>query len=305
MNKKELVMNAIGSDGFQSTATTAGYINPEVWNKQVLAFLEANLVVTPFAKEYNDLLGAPGDTLNVTINSAPLTASAVDESADVTISAYAATQVVFSPTEYAFAYQLSDKEARRAFYDVAMDMAKKIGYALALKRDNLAVTLLQGNAGNTVVANNVVASAIASSDTIDFDDVVKAATEIRKDQLIPKVLIISAAQIGDLSKSTLFATTLPQGGDSTTVLGGKIGRIYGMDVFWTTQIAPTASRSKAIMLGVDQFGDPAFGLAKKSLPTIRSERHELGRYTDFVGVEEYQFKVLRANGICTIESYDA
>ena len=69
MDKKEFVMNAIGSNGFQSTATAAGYINPEIWNKQVLAFLEQNLVVTPLGKVYNDLLGAPGDTLNITINS--------------------------------------------------------------------------------------------------------------------------------------------------------------------------------------------------------------------------------------------
>jgi N4-gp56 family major capsid protein len=305
MNKQEIVMNAIDSNGFQSTATAAGYINPEIWNKQVLAFLEANLVVTPLGKEYNDLLGAPGDTLNITINSTPVAAAAVDESADVSITAYATTQVVFQPTEYAFAYQLSDKEARRAFYDVAMDMAKKIGYALALKRDTVAVSLLQTNAGNTVVANNVVASNIASSDTIDFDDIVKAATEIRKDKLVPKYLVVSPGQLGDLSKSTLFATTLPQGGDATNVLGGKIGRVYGMDVFWSTQISPTANRSKAIMLGVDQFGEAAFGICKKSLPTVRSERYERGRYTDFVGVEEYDMEILRANGVCTIESYDA
>lgn len=305
MNKQEIVMNAIDSSGFQSTATAAGYINPEVWNKQVLAFLEAQLVVTPFAKVYNDLLGAPGDSINVTINSAPAAAAAVDESADVSISAYAVTTVQFVPTEYAFAYAISDKEARRAFYDVAMDMTKKIGYALALERDTIAVALLQAGNGNTVVANNVTASDLATTDRLDFDDVVKAATEIRKDSLIPKVLIVSPGQLADLSKSTLFATTLPQGGDATNVLGGKIGKIYGMDVYWTTLIAPGSNVSEAIMLGVDQFGEPAFGVAYKSLPTVRTQRFELGRYTNFVGVEEYQMKVLRANGICGIHTYDA
>lgn len=305
MNKQEIVMNAIDSNGFQSTATAAGYINPEVWNRQVLAFLEANLVVEPLGKKYMDLLDAPGDTLNVTINSTPAAANAVAESDDVTISSYAVTQVVFSPTEYAFAYSISDKQARRAFYDVAMDMTRKIGYALALKRDTAAVTLLQDGAGNEVVANNVASSAVASSDTLDFDDVVRAATEIRKDKLIPRQLIISAGQVGDLSKSSLFAQTLPQGGDTTNVLGGKIGRIYGLDVYWTTQISPSDNKSKAIMLGVDQFGEPSFGVAYKANPRVRSERHELGRYTDFVGVEEWDMQVLRANGICTIESYDA
>lgn len=302
---KEFVMNAISTNGFQSTATAAGYINPEVWNKQVLSFLEANLVIEPLGKKYMDLLGAPGDTLNITVNSTPLAASSVDESADVTVSAYAVTQVVFTPTEYAFAYALSDKQARRAFYDVATDMARKIGYALALKRDSLAVSTITTGAGNAVVANNVVYSDLASSDTLDFDDIAKAAKEIRMDYLVPKVLIVSPGQLEQLSKSTLFATTLPQGGDTSNVLGGKIGRIYGMDVYWTTQIAPSSSKSKAIMLGVDTFGEPSFGVCYKSNPVVRSERFELGRYTNFVGVEEYDIKVLRANGICTVSSYDA
>jgi N4-gp56 family major capsid protein len=305
MNKEEIVMQAIDSNGFQSTATAAGYINPEIWDKQVLAFLQANLVVEPLGKKYTTLLGAPGDTLNVTIESTPAVAAAVDESADVTIAAYVTTQVVFTPTEYAFAYALSDKEARRAFYDVSMGMAQKIGYALALKRDSVAVALLQGGAGNAVVANNVVYSALASSDTLDFDDIAKAAKEIRMDQLIPKQIILSPGQIEQLSKSTLFVTTLPQGGDVSNVLGGKIGRIYGMDVYWTAQITPSASKSKGLMLAVDQFGEPSFGVCYKSNPAIRSQRFELGRYTNFVGVEEYDMKVLRANGICTVSSYDA
>ena len=127
MSFKELVLNAIDSNGFQSDATAAGYINPEIWNHQVLRFVEDTLVVSRYAKVYNDILGAPGDTLNVTVNAAPLGASAVDESNDVTVKAYVVTQVVFTPTEYADAYALSDKEARRAFYDVGTDMAKKLG----------------------------------------------------------------------------------------------------------------------------------------------------------------------------------
>ncbi len=39
MSFKELVMNAIGSNGFQSTATAAGYIDPELWNREVLRFV--------------------------------------------------------------------------------------------------------------------------------------------------------------------------------------------------------------------------------------------------------------------------
>lgn len=305
MKFKEFVMNAIDSNGFQSTATAAGYINPEVWNTQVLRFVEDTIVVSRYAKIYNDLLGAPGDTLNVTVNAAPLGASAVDESADVTVKAYVVTQVVFTPTEYADAYALSDKEARRAFYDVASNMSQKLGYSLALARETEALAVVTSDAGNAVVANAVTASDIASSDTIDWDDVVNAMTAIRIDKLIPKVLIVNPALLGDLMKTAAFRDASQYGGRET-ILGGNLKTIGGLEVVWSTIMTKhTGTRTKAIMLGVDLSGEPAFGVCVKSNPQIRSQRFELGRYTNFVAAEEWDYATLRVNGICTIECYEA
>lgn len=304
MNKVELVKNAIDSNGFQSTATAAGYINPEVWNTQVLRHVEDTIIVSRYAKVYNDILGAPGDTVNITINAAPSAAAAVAESADVTVSAYSVTQVVFTPTEYAAAYSLSDKQARRAFYDVASDMTSKLGYSLALKRDTLAVALLQSGGANSVTANGVVSSAIASTDTLDWDDIVNAKVEIMKDKLIPKYLIVSPGQLGQLMKTSAFRDASQFGGRET-ILGGELKMIGGLTVVYSTLITPSSSKSKAILLGVDLSNEPSFGVAFKKMPSVASERFELGRYTNFVAVEEYQFAVLRSNGICTIESYDA
>lgn len=304
MEFKEFVMNAIDTNGFQSTATAAGYINPEIWNREVLRYVEDTIIVAKYAKVYNDILGAPGDTLNVTINSAPAAAAEVLESNDVTIAAYATTQVVFSPTEYAFAYALSDKEARRAFYDVASDMAQKIGYALALERDTVAIAALQAGNGNTVVANGVVASDLTTTDLMDWDDIVNAMTEIRKDKLIPKVLIVSPGQLGQLMKNQAFRDASQFGGRET-ILGGTLKMIGGLEVVYSTLITASSNKTEALLLGVDMGGEPAFGVAFKAMPTIRSQRFELGRYTNFVGVEEYEFKVLRANGICSIHTYEA
>jgi NAD dependent epimerase/dehydratase family enzyme len=85
MNELEIVRNAVSSDGFQSTATYAGYINPTLWNKTVLQFLEKSLVVADKAKVYNDLLGGEGSTLQVTVRTTPISAAAVAESAGVRV----------------------------------------------------------------------------------------------------------------------------------------------------------------------------------------------------------------------------
>ena len=297
-------MNAISADGFKPSDTAAGYINPVDWSRQVVNFLEEALVVTPLGRMRDDLLGRPGKSFYVTINSTPLAASATDNSADAVVSAYAVTQAEYTPSEFTFRYQLHDAEARRAFYDVQMDMAKKIGYAFALALDDDCVSTITNGAGNSIVANNVVASAVTTTDTIDFDDVVAGATEIRKDKLFPYALVVSAGQMGSLSKSTLFSQTLPQGGDVANVLGGKIGRIYGMDVYYTTQIAPTNNKSYALMLGQTASGDKPFGIGRKALPSIATQYFAAGRYLDIVGSAEWDVQTEIANGICKIYTYE-
>lgn len=297
-----IVKNAIGSNGFVSTDTSAGYVNPSYWNRQVLTFLEEKLVVASFAKVYNDILGQDGASFTVTIDSTPTAAAAVSETDDVTVATQAHTQVIFTPSEYAKAYQLSDKEARRSFVDQMSNMTKKIGYALALNRDDAAVTLLQASAGNSVTANGVVSSNITTSDTLDYIDVVSACQKVMEDKLYPRALIVGDQGFAQLAKDTQFSYA-NNSGSTETLREGRIGRIFGLDVFWTTQITTGSNKQKAIVVGVDAMGEACLGLGVKSLPAIRTEYHALGRYTNIVGCEEWAMKLLRANGFCTIEHY--
>lgn len=303
MDNREFISKAYDSDAFTTAQTSAGYINPTIWNKEVLGHVKAKLVVAPLGKNYSDLLDKPGDTLNITIGVEPAAAAAVAESAAVGITAYEKTQVVFTPSEYAAAYQLTNKESSRSFISVMQDMTQQLGYQLAIKKDTVCVDLLQASAGNSIVANGVVSSDIASSDTLDYDDIVSAKTELRKDKLDPKFLIVGAEQMGDLERLAAFRDASQFGGN--VAQNGFIGRISGLDVFWSTQIGVDTNVSKAILLGVDGAGVPSFGVAQKKNPYLETEKHALLRYRDIVAVEDYDVKILRANGICTIETYAA
>lgn len=299
-----LIQNAIGSNGFTTDDTAAGYVNPEFWNRNVMRFLEEKLVVLPLGRVYDDLLGGPGDTLNITVDDTPSAAAAVAETDDVSITAQSHSQVVFTPTEYAAAYQLHDKEARRAFFSEMENMSMKIGYSLALAADDDAISTCTSGAGNAVVANGVAASSIASSDTLDYSDVVNAARELMLDKFVPRALVVGPHGFSQLAKDSQFSYA-NQAGSSETLREGRIGRIFGLDVYWTTQIAAASSVETALVLGESPVGDQSFGVARKLLPEIRTERHELGRYTDIVGVAEWDVQVLRANGICTLKHYAA
>lgn len=304
MKEYTIIQNAIGTNGFTTDDTSAGYVNPELWNRNVLRFLEEKLVVAPLGRQYDDLLGAPGDTLNITVDNTPAAASTVAETDDVTITAQSHSQVVFTPTEYAAAYQLHDKEARRAFLSEMDNMSMKIGYSLALAMDDDCITTCVSGASNAVTANGVVASAIASTDTLDYSDVVNAATELMLDKMNPRAIVVGPHGFSQLAKDNQFSYA-NQAGSTETLREGRIGRIFGLDVYWTTQIAAASSVETALVFGESPVGDQSFGIARKLLPEIRTERHELGRYTDIVGVAEWDVQVLRGVGICTLKHWAA
>lgn len=303
MNEYEVIQNAIGANGFVTTAASGSLVNPTYWNKQLMSFLDEKLVIANHAKVFDDILGQDGASFKVTIDTAPTAAAAVAETADVTVSAYETlTQVTFTPSEYAKAYQLSDKEARRSFFSAMENMSRKIGYALALARDDAAVTLLTATTNPSVIANSVAYTALASSDTLDYADVVNAATKIRQALMVPYAIFLSPGGLGQLSKDPFFSYVNYAG--TQVAQTGLIGRIYGLDVYWTTQIAPSSNKTKAIVLGHDPMGEPTFGIGRKALPDVRMQYFALGRYTDVVGVEEWDMQVLRTAGICVLAHYE-
>jgi len=301
---EEIVQRSIDSNGFMTSAASAAYINPEVWNKEILKFQESQLVITKLGKMYKDLMAMPGDTLNITVDAEPTNASDLTESTDVTIDALTFTQIQFTPTERGKAYQLHDKERRRTFLDLMGNVTMKLGYALALKKEKLVIATILAGAGSTINANGVVTSDIASSDTLDEDDILNARATVKTNKYTPTELIVSVGQERALLGLSLF-NNADKYGARDAVLGGFIGEAFGLKIYWSDLVEPTTSVSKAIVLGRSKGGEPSFGLAQIALPRIESQREALGRYTSIVAVEDYDVQVLHANAICLIQTYDA
>lgn len=302
MDSREFVSKAYDTNAFTTSQTSAGYINPTIWNKEVLTSVRANLVVAPLGKQYTDLLNKPGSTLNITVSVEPASASTIAESTPSIVADYTKTQIIFTPGEKSITYQLTNKEKDRSFINLMQDMTQELGYSLAKHKDTLLVALLQASAGNSVVANGVLSSAIASSDTIDYNDVVNARKELHKDKLMPYAIVMGYEQLADIEKTE--AARESNLGDTITQ-NGFVGRFAGLDVYVSTQIEASDSKVKALVLAKDQKGQPAFGIAQKRNPYLELEYHAMARYTDIVATEDYDIKVLRANGICTLETYAA
>lgn len=305
MSKKEYIKRALSTtNGFiMSESSEAQAVNPNIWDFRLREYEEANLIFTPQCEVF-DFRGA-GTDYKVTIDETPSAAAALVETTDVTISAFSTRNVTFDPTEYGAAYQITRKESVRAFFNVAERMVKKLGYSMALKKDSLGVSTAISGTGNSVIVNGVSATTdLASTDTLNYAAITKACREIENDYYTPMKLFTNhygKQQILDIStvnKANEFGTR-------DAVAKGFVGELFGLQIFVTTQIPVTSNVTKTLVLGESGTGEQAVGYAIKRDPIIEREYHALGRYWDIVGHEEYAFKVIHPNAICTIAHYTA
>lgn len=295
----EIVQRAYNANALTTGDTEAGYINPEYWDRRLMEHVRTNMVVLQHGVDKSDMVGGDGDAFNFTVLAEPAAASAVAESASVSIVAFSPTTVILTPSEHGIAYQITDKEARRAFFSVMEQMTKDIGYGLALQADKLAVSQLQNSAGNSVVANGVASTAVTTSDTIDHTDVANAIEQNEIDKYTEHIaLVVNPQQGRDLMLDSNFLTA-DKFGQSAAVFNGFLGQVFGVPVYKTTAIAVASSKSKALLIS----SRDAFLYGFKNTGGVRSEYHALERYTDLVGVIDFDVKIARANSVCTIESY--
>lgn len=304
MDSSEYIQKAFDANAFITSTTTAGYVNPEIWEKELLVYEKANLVVANLGKFY-DRTNVAGDTFNVSVGVTPTAAADVAETTAVSVDAYTKTQVVFTPTERGKAYEVSNKELDRTFIPVMQEMSEELGYGLALKKDSLAISTVTAGAGNAVIVNDGTAGALTTNDTLDYATIIKGRAEILKDNLIPKHLIVTPAMEADLLQLSQFSEYYKFG--EKVAKNGFIGTIAGMEVYVTTQIPATADAQefKALILGVDAMGVPSFGILQKRNPYFEKDYDVYLRKHVIVAVEDYDVKVLRANGICTVLCYVA
>jgi len=304
MQKRELIKRAMDtSNAFISTDSEAVAVNPNIWDYRLRDFEEKMLVFTPLTEQFD--FRSAGVDYKVTIDDEPSAAADLTETVDVPISSFSTRNVTFTPTERGAAYQISRKEAVRAFFNVADRMVRKLGYSMALKKDTLGVSTAQAGAGNAIFVNSVsVATDLATTDTLNYSAVTLSARMVEDDQYTPTKILVNHAgkqQLLDLSsvhKANEFGTR-------DAVQKGLVGELFGLEIYVSHSIPTVSNVAYALVLGESRTGEQAVGYAIKRDPIIEREYHARGRYWDIVAHEEYDFKVIHPNAICTIGYYVA
>lgn len=307
MSKGEFLKRALGgldtSNAFISTDSEAVAVNPNIWDRHLRDFEEAQLVFTQQCEQID--FRNPGVDYTVTVDDAPSAAAALTETIEVPISAFTTRNVTFTPTEQGAAYQLTRKEAVRAFFNVADRMTRKLGYAMALRKDNLGVTVANAGASNTIFANSKsVASDLASTDTIRYVDITKASRVIEDLYYRPSKLFVNHSQkqqILDLQS----VNHADEFGTRDGVAKGLVGELFGLQIYASHSVTSSGNVAYAIVMGESQTGEQAVAYAIKRDPMIETEYHARGRFWDIVGHEEYDFQVIHPGALCLIGTYSA
>ena len=308
--RKELIKRAYDANAFTAVSAEGTAVNPNIWDTRLREYQSENLVVAPLAEQF-DLTGAGAD-LKVTIDEKPAAAAAaLTEGSDVAVTAITTRNVTFTPTQYAARYQISQKEYVRAFFNTMENATKKIGYQLALAKDNLAITVIEAAAGTSIVPATAVtagraAGDLTSADTLGYDEIISGARVIKSNLYVPADLIVNFYQGADLLRLD-SVNEANKFGSREALENGLIGDVFGVKIYETTQIGVTAGtvgdEANALMIGKTPTGEKAFGIAVKESPSISKDYNVVNLSHDIVGHEDYDIKSLHDDAMVIITTW--
>jgi len=302
MNKKELIKRAFSSDAWKYADNTYGQaVAPAMFDENVRDYETKNLVIAPLAEQFD--FTRPGRSFTVTVDVAPTAAILTAETDSATTVAITNRQVTFAPIEYTSKYEASYTEMERGFLPFMQNATKKIGYSLAMKKDEVARDALYAGAASTIFVNGVTACTdLASTDTFNTSVIVEARKTLSKALYSPYAIVIGRDQEADiLNIENIYKAD--EFGTRSAIEKGLIGNLSGFDLFVSDNILPSSHCVKAIALGRSGMGTAPFGHAYSRLPMVETDKDISFRQVFVVGSEMYDFEVLHPSGVLPIGSY--
>ena len=234
------------------TNTTAATFIPEIWSDEIIASYEKSLVVKPLVRAMS-MVGKKGDTIRVPKPDRG-SASAKGAEAQVTLIAGTTGELVISIDQhFEYSRMIEDITDVQALNSLRSFYTQDAGYALATQVDSALIA--EANTGFTA-KKSFVAGGIADeagATTTAFNDAgLREAIQILDDNNVPgesRVLVIPPAVKRDMLGvsnyvSSDFVTGQP-------VVNGKIGSLYGVDLYVSTNLTGNAGEKNCLLMHKD------------------------------------------------------
>ena len=223
---------------------------PKLWSDEILAEYEKSLVMKPLVKSLK-MAGKKGDTINIPM---PLRGSANQKLTETQVTLVADTssnkQIVVDQ-HWEYSRLIEDITSVQALASMRKFYTQDAGYALASKVDSDLIATAIANFTNVghATASGLVVPAVAGSAEDFSDQAFRDAIQILDDNDVPmdnrKLVIPPAARNHIMGIDRYVSSDFVNG---RGVVNGKIGELYGVDVFVSTNLPANASSEKPCLL---------------------------------------------------------
>ena len=242
-------------DGAYATGSSVNNTNhatfiPKLWSDEILAEYEKSLVMKPLVKSLK-MAGKKGDTINIPM---PLRGSANQKLTETQVTLVADTsgnkQVVVDQ-HWEYSRLIEDITSVQALASMRKFYTQDAGYALASKVDSDLIATAIANFTNVGHSTDtgLVVPAVAGSAGDFSDQAFRDAIQILDDNDVPmdnrKLVIPPAARNHIMGIDRYVSSDFVNG---RGVVNGKIGELYGVDVFVSTNLPANGSGEKPCLL---------------------------------------------------------
>lgn len=234
----------------QQTITTAANFIPELWSDEVIATYKANLVLANQVTKINHS-GKKGDTIHIP---APTRGSANVKAANTQVVLQGDTHGVVNVSidkHYEYSVVIEDIVEVQSLQSLRKFYTDDAGYALAKQVDDSLFVQSEALQGGTAAAATWVAAVIGGDGVTAYDPTANTntgnASDITDAGIRKMILLLDNADVPMDNRCMVIPPIAANDmlginrfteqqfiGDGSAIKTGKIGSIYGMDVFVST-----------------------------------------------------------------------
>lgn len=224
--------------------TTANVFRPEKWSTDVTRDVEASLVLWPLTHSYSSMVKDNGKSVHIpTITN--LVANDKVQNTSVSFQAPTETDVELLLDQHKEAsFVLENITEIQANVDLSSEYTSKAAYALAQARD----TFVAGFASTFSQTKGTYNTAITT-------DVILDSIQLLDDANVPqddRHFVMKPKTKRDIIDITTYISNDFVGG--RPVENGKLGSVYGVNTYMTTQIVQTGTSTNNMMFHRDAIG---------------------------------------------------
>jgi len=229
-----------------TTASVANNFIPELWSDEVIGSYKSNLVLANLVTKMSHK-GKKGDTIHIP---APSRGSASAKAANTQVTLSAATNSVVNISidkHYEYSKLIEDIAEVQALASMRKFYTDDAGYALATQVDDDLFALFEGLQGGTVGGSGAAAwetAVIGGNGTTAYTGNSTNATDITDAGIRKMILALDNADVPMDNRSLILPPVAANDllainrfteqqfiGNGDAIATGKIGQIYGVDVF--------------------------------------------------------------------------